>query len=126
MKTKEVKNMIIENFINYYITNNVEREVIKDAIDNYVEEDHVDEIAQAFPILDKEKQIEEAKALLRESGYFTDNLWCVDDVSDKFKCDAETAQGILYNALTNEYIVEQIQTTIIDLATDEKLEEIEE
>ena len=70
MKTKETKKMIIENFIDYYITNEVERKVIKDAIEIYVEEDHVDEISQAFPILKKETKIEEVKALLRGTGYF--------------------------------------------------------
>ncbi len=46
-KTKEIKLMIIENFIEYYTTNDDEREAMKAEARTYVEEDHVDEIAQA-------------------------------------------------------------------------------
>jgi len=51
MKTKEIKLMIIENFIDYFTSNEVERQIMLKIASEYVEEDHVDEIAQAFPIL---------------------------------------------------------------------------
>lgn len=49
-KTKEIKLMIIENFIDYYTTDETEREEMKEEAATYVEEDWVDEIGQAFDI----------------------------------------------------------------------------
>lgn len=65
--------------------------------------------------------VQQAKQVLRDAGYFVDNLWAIQDVQDRFECDDETAQCILYDALTNEYIVEKIFEQIYDYATDEKL-----
>ena len=59
---------------------------------------------------------EKAKAILRDAGYFVDNLWTIRDVQDRFECDDNTAQDILNDALTNEYIVEQIFNTIISMS----------
>ena len=57
--------------------------------------------------------IENAKKVLKENGYFVDNLWHVDDVKSKFKCnDDNIAQGILDEALTNEATMEQIWFSI--------------
>lgn len=61
-------------------------------------------------------EIEKAKAILRDAGYFVDNLWTIRDVQDRFECDDNTAQDILNNALTNEYIIEQIFNTIISMS----------
>ena len=47
-KNQEVKLMIIENFIDYYTTDEKEREEMKDAATIYVKEDWVDEIGQSF------------------------------------------------------------------------------
>lgn len=46
--TKDIKRMIIENFIDWHTTNEEEREQMKIDAMVYVEEDHVDEIAQAY------------------------------------------------------------------------------
>lgn len=46
-KTQELKLMIIENYIDHYTTNDDERDRMKADALMYVEEDHVDEIAQA-------------------------------------------------------------------------------
>lgn len=54
------------------------------------------------------KRIEEAKAFLTENGYYTDNLWCVDDVQSKFECTDEEALDVLDGALNNEATMEQI------------------
>ena len=52
---------------------------------------------------------EKAKAVLREAGYFVDNLWHIDDIKLRYNCDDdEQAQGILDSALTNEATMEQI------------------
>jgi len=54
------------------------------------------------------KSIEEAKAFLTENGYYTGNLWCVDDVQSKFECKDEEAQEVLDGALQNDDTMEQI------------------
>ena len=48
-KTKEVKEMIISNFIEYYTTIDSLRDEMFLELEGYMEEDHVDEIGQAFP-----------------------------------------------------------------------------
>ena len=45
--SKEIKKMIINNFINHNWSDEVIRDGILSGVDTYVEEDHVDEIAQA-------------------------------------------------------------------------------
>ena len=54
------------------------------------------------------EKIEQAKELLKSYGYFTDNLWHIDDVNIKFECDEDTAQCILNDALTNDSTFEHI------------------
>jgi len=54
------------------------------------------------------KEIEKAKALLKENGYQVDNLWTIEDVKSRFKCNDEDAHGIMYQALTNDATMEQI------------------
>ena len=63
-----------------------------------------------------------AKNVLREQGYFVDNLWHVSDVQENFKCDDETAQNILYWALTSDNVIEYINDMINLVATNENLE----
>ena len=58
--------------------------------------------------MSKFKTVEEAKAFLTENGYYTDNLWCVEDVQNNYDCDEDQAQEILDQALTNEATMEQI------------------
>jgi hypothetical protein len=76
--------------------------------------------------LSREIAIANAKLVLKQAGYFVDNLWTIQDVQDRFECDDNTAQGILYDSLTNEYIVEKIYSTITDICREEGIEEIED
>lgn len=71
------------------------------------------------------KEIEQAKALLKENGYFTDNLWTVDDVKSKFNCTDEEAQYVLEKSLTNDATMEQIWLSIDIFGEMEGLEEVE-
>lgn len=71
----------------------------------------------------REIAVANAKLVLKQAGYFVDNLWTVDDVQDRFECDDDVAQSILYDALTNEYIIEKIFSQIIDYAEVEGLKE---
>jgi hypothetical protein len=70
--------------------------------------------------------VQEAKDLLRANGYFTDNLWSIQDVQMRYKCDDETAQEILNRALTNGSVMEHIHEAIQMICDEEKLEEVEE
>ena len=69
---------------------------------------------------------EKAKEVLRKAGYFVDNLWHVDDVKLRFTVsNDEDAQSILNQALTNDWIMEQIHYGISEAAEDEGFKEIE-
>ena len=70
------------------------------------------------------KAVELAKAVLKDNGYFVDNLWHVDDVKSKFKCTNEQAQDILLESLTNEATMEQIWFSIGEFGRIDNLEEI--
>ena len=71
-------------------------------------------------------EVEKAKEVLRAAGYFTDNLWHIDDVKLRFAVfDDEDAQAILETALTNDWIMEQIHYGIGEAATDEGFKELE-
>jgi hypothetical protein len=57
--------------------------------------------------------IEDAKKILEKNGYFVANLWHVDDVTAwAYECDEDTAQDVLYKALTNEYVMDIIWQAI--------------
>ena len=62
----------------------------------------------------KLKDVLEARALLRKKGYFTDNLWTTDDVTENYDCTQEEAQQVLEMALTNTATIEQIWYAIDD------------
>lgn len=70
--------------------------------------------------------VEEAKEVLRQNGYFTDNLWSVDDVQLNWKCDEDTAQEVLRMALTNDATTEQIWFSINMVAEEMNLERLED
>jgi hypothetical protein len=73
----------------------------------------------------REIAIANAKLVLKQAGYFVDNLWHVNDVQDRFECDDFTAQDILNDALTNDYIIEKIFESIFDYSKNENLNEKE-
>ena len=54
------------------------------------------------------KTIEEVKAFLKEKGYYTDNLWCVDDVQQTYECTDEEAYSVLDAAANSNYITNEI------------------
>jgi hypothetical protein len=53
-------------------------------------------------------KIQEAKAILRDAGYFVDNLWHIDDAYD-----------ILKNSITNDSVMSHIWEAI-DMAANEE------
>lgn len=56
----------------------------------------------------KQAEIEQAKAILKQHGYFVDNLWTVNDVTDRYECNVEEAYRVLDIALTSKYMIEHI------------------
>ena len=62
----------------------------------------------------KKKQTKTQKSLdhLESEGFYVGNLWQVSDVQDRFECTDEEALEILDNALTNQYMMEQIHCSI--------------
>jgi hypothetical protein len=67
-------------------------------------------------------EIEQAKAILKQHGYFVDNLWSTQDVTDRYECTEEEAQEVLETALTNEWVMEQIWFSIDDACDSLKIE----
>ena len=71
----------------------------------------------------KEMLISQAKFTLKQAGYFVDNLWHIDDIKSRFECENnQQAQELLYNALTNEWVMEQIWYSIDMVCQEENLE----
>ena len=63
---------------------------------------------------EKLKDIAQARMFLRSKGYFMENLWTTDDVTENYDCTQEQAQQVLEIALTNTATVEQIWYAIDD------------
>jgi phosphosulfolactate synthase (CoM biosynthesis protein A) len=62
---------------------------------------------------------EQAKQVLREAGYYVDNLWHVSDVMDKYECTKEEAKEVLDGALKIErYYEDNTFDAIENYATD--------
>jgi len=76
--------------------------------------------------MDNYEKIQEAKAFLKQNGYYTDNLWSVEDVQSKFECSDDEAQEVLNSALNNDATMEQIWFAIDFHGQEEGLKEIEE
>ena len=70
----------------------------------------------------RQTEIEQAKAILKQHGYFVDNLWSVSDVTDRYECTEEQAYDVLDEALTNECVMEQIWFSIDDACDSLKIE----
>jgi hypothetical protein len=66
--------------------------------------------------------IEDAREFLAEQGFFTGNLWHIEDVTSSYECSDKDAYKVLEMALTNEYVMEQISDTIYLVAEDLNLE----
>tara|TARA_R100000306_G_C4349727_1_gene129477 strand:- start:506 stop:829 length:324 start_codon:yes stop_codon:yes gene_type:complete len=72
-----------------------------------------------------EPTVEELRAMLKEKGYCTDNLWCIEDLTTDYRqingeeIDDDTAHKIMYNALTNEATYDQIWYAIHHHAEEE-------
>jgi hypothetical protein len=69
-------------------------------------------------------EIKQAKETLKKNGYFTDNLWSIEDVQDIFDCSDEEAQDVLHDVLTNEGTMHHIWSAIRIIGQDKSLSEV--
>lgn len=76
--------------------------------------------------MDQHLKINEAKEFLRSVGYYTDNLWSVEDVMNNFSCTEEQAQEVLDKALSLESVMDEIWFAIGFIAADMNLQKIKE
>ena len=59
-----------------------------------------------------ETKIAKARQLLKDNGYYVDNLWHINDVKNDFDCSDEEAYNILNEILDGEYTVGSINDDI--------------
>ena len=70
-----------------------------------------------------QQEIQNAKDLLERAGYFTQNLWHIQDVKIHFDCTDEEAMYILEQSLGGEYMNELSYDLIKVIGTENKLKE---
>ena len=105
--------MIIENYIEWFTTDENERDLIKKDARLYVDEDWVDEIAQSNASINlKNVSEEELRRELELRGYYTQNLWCIDDVFRHHQCEVDDAQEVLDKVMSCESVCEHIFESI--------------
>jgi hypothetical protein len=73
----------------------------------------------------KEISIDLLKEELERRGFYTGNLWHVEDIKGMFKCDDDEAQDVLDSALTNEATMDRIWFAIRFHADEYGLKELE-
>jgi hypothetical protein len=59
-----------------------------------------------------ETSVNQAKAILKDAGYYVDNLWHVDDVKSLKSMKDDDAYAILDTILSGDYIIEDIANSI--------------
>lgn len=57
-------------------------------------------------------KIQKAKDLLSSHGYYTGNLWHIDDVKQNYKCSDDDAYQVLEDTLTDDATIEEIYQRI--------------
>lgn len=61
---------------------------------------------------------EDARQVLRENGFFVDNLWHISDVMQDYECTKHEAYDILSFVLHNSYTIEKVFDLIAITADD--------
>ena len=64
---------------------------------------------------------EQLRNELELRGYYTNNLWSVEDVTRNHKLSIAQAQDVLDAAMTSEWVVSQVFEMIDSVITDNKL-----
>lgn len=60
----------------------------------------------------REASDQDLRAELELRGYYTNNLWHVDDVMQNYKLSFTEAQEVLDKAMTSEWVTSQVFETI--------------
>jgi len=64
--------------------------------------------------------MEDSRKILKDNGYYVDNLWTTLDITDRFKdCSDDLAYQILDEVLQSEYIMSIIQETLCEHAVED-------
>ena len=74
----------------------------------------------------KLKDIAEARLFLKSKGYFMENLWTTDDVTQNYDCTQEQAHQVLEMALTNQATIEQIFLAIDDACDNLEIKQLKD
>ena len=69
---------------------------------------------------------QELKDELTRRGYYTENLWHIDDVQVRYEATDNEAQDVLDEVLQGEWIIGQIFESIDDCAKENELKEKDE
>jgi hypothetical protein len=85
---------------------------IKDGLNRLIR--HLEETNQYNDL--KEVEEEELRQELELKGWYTQNLWHVDDVMQNYDCTSEDAQKLLHNALTDNWVTDRIYESIDEYA----------
>jgi hypothetical protein len=84
------------------------------------------QIDRLISIYEASKNMEVDLPELRDNYYQTENLWCIEDVKNRYKCTDEEAMEVLESALQNDATMEQIWFAINFHTEEMGLEEVEE
>tara|TARA_R110000751_G_scaffold263263_1_gene362561 strand:- start:212 stop:439 length:228 start_codon:yes stop_codon:yes gene_type:complete len=71
----------------------------------------------------KDLTTQQLKEELTRRGYYTGNLWRIDDVQGRFEATDDEAQDVLDDVLQGSWIIEQIFECIDDCAKFNELKE---
>jgi hypothetical protein len=69
-------------------------------------------VSRDFDAVIRQLDIENAKQLLRDNGYFVDNFWQTCDVTLNYECSEEEAHQVLQGAFDNPATYDQIWDSI--------------
>lgn len=75
---------------------------------------------------EKLNDVATARAFLKSKGYFTENLWCVDDVTQNYKCSNDVAYDVLDKAMSNEATINQVFFAIDDVCDDLEIKKLKD
>ena len=56
--------------------------------------------------------VKDSRVALKEEGYYTDNLWHINDVTNLYNCTDEQAMNILNRVMQSEAVIEYIFDSI--------------
>lgn len=95
----------------------------KDLLETEVKEFEV--ISDEFSSVIRRMDIENAKQVLRENGYFVDNLWQTCDVKNSYECTEQEAYNVLSEVFDTDNIQQEIAEMIWHIAEIMNLKQID-